>query len=224
MKNRKSWIALFLVLGIVLLAPQIQKMRKASRLAASITNMRSINAAIKSHAADSSRLPTLFVGEYDNRQHSWRSTVQPYLTYTSNQKVSIDGLKPWDHPANAEARKACIPAFQSPGSGNSERKTRYLAFGGRSSVLRPGARGRKITEVTPFTESPPVLIEVPEEEAVHWMEPVEFDSAMLQRLKAKYPDKAFTVLFFDDSTKQMRLDEIEVLNGGPQPPAQPFVP
>lgn len=221
--KKKNWIVLFVVLGTVLtLAVTVRETLDASRRAANVKNMRSINAALKSHASDMSRLPALYVGTPNKRHQSWRSSIQPYLD--ANQELSIDPLKPWDDPKNASARETSVATFRSPGSSKAELKTRYLAFDAPSSALKPGSRGRKLAEVSARGTRPvPVIIEVPKGEAVHWMEPVEFDLPMLQRLKTKYPNDVFTVLFFDDSTKSLTLDEIKDLFfwGTPQLAAQP---
>lgn len=217
--NKKNRITLFLVLSALTVAlflqPQLRQMHQASRRAASIKKMRSINSAIKSHASDLSRIPTLYLGAHDARHHSWRSTIQPYLNEgpkTSIDPLSIDPFKPWDDPANAEARETSVANFRFPGSNKTELKTRYLSFDVSSGVLKPGARGRKVNEVNAGgSRTTPVIIEVPQEEAVHWMSPVEFDTAMLVRLKTKYPTETFTVVFFDDSVQELTLVEIENL-------------
>ena len=109
--------------------------------------------------------------------HSWRTLILPYLEHQALYNT-IDLSKPWNHPANSQAFKAQLPIYRCPASELPPSYTSYLASVGENSCFLP-TNPRPFSEITDGTSNTLLVVEFPNEYAVHWMSPLDADEDMI---------------------------------------------
>lgn len=151
--------------------------REASRRNACINNLREISVALMNYAeVHGSYPPAYTVDDAGNRLHSWRTLILPFLDRKDVYEL-VDLSKPWDDPANAQARAAALNVYSCPSSRSDPDRTGYLGLVGPGCFFE-GVRGRAKSEV-PVGDAPIIaLIEVDPTREVHWMSPHDADLTM----------------------------------------------
>src|SRR6478735_1777869 len=91
---------LFLVLGIVFVAPQFIDSRTHARRASCANNLHSIAIAIQQYNDNYGCYPPPFIADADGKpMHSWRVLLLPYLEQKAlHRQYRFD--EPWDGPNN----------------------------------------------------------------------------------------------------------------------------
>ncbi len=139
-----------------------------------MNNMRQISLALLNYESENGSLPPAYtVDEDGNRLHSWRTLILPYLEEKSLYE-SIDLDKAWDHPDNAAAFETEIHAYCCPSAGREEFLTTYLAANGPEFCFN-GSTPRALNEIADGASRTITVIDVPAENAVHWMSPNDAD-------------------------------------------------
>jgi len=144
--------------------------------------------------------------------HSWRTLLLPYCEGAEVFK-KLDLSKPWDDPVNAElfeqfTKQTGPAAFRCPSNDIPRGMTAYLAIVTPNSCLRPG-EGRRLEDIKDDTSNTVVVIEVPADKAVRWMEPVDADEALMLSIGADRDSRSphpsgFMVGFCDGSVRLLR--------------------
>lgn len=112
--------------------------------------------------------------------HSWRTPILPYLEQ-GPLYATIDPSKPWDDPANAQARSVSLLVFHRPSSTEPPGTTTYLASAGPDACLAAHA-GRPLPEITDGTGSTLAVLDAAPADAVPWTKPADADAALLARI------------------------------------------
>jgi prepilin-type processing-associated H-X9-DG protein len=173
-------VALLVVVGIigifvfVMLLPSVRTPREPSRRNVCMNNLNQIALALKQYEKVHGALPPAYTTDANGKPlHSWRTLILPFIEY---QKLyeSIDLTKPWDDPANAEARKASLFVYQCPSADIDDHLTTYLAVVTSSSCLR-ATKPRNLSDITDRAAQTLIVIEVDADHAVPWMSPNDAD-------------------------------------------------
>lgn len=184
-----AWVAKILGIGVVLmllvalLLPAKRSAREAARRNSCLNNIKQIQLALLNYVDTHGELPPPYtVDEEGNRLHSWRTLILPFMEGTSVYK-KIDLTKPWDDPANAEARESIVGAYLCPSAPyDDEHLTTYVAVVG-PEFLFSGSTPRAIDEVTDGTSQTITVVEIGHEHAVHWMSPEDVDEDFVLNTK-----------------------------------------
>src|SRR5262245_49759347 len=95
----------FLALLVALLLPLSRSARPAARRAQCTNNLKQIALALHDYEQEHGALPPAYTVDAAGRPlHSWRTLILPYLEQEKLYQ-SIDLSKPWNDPANAQARE-----------------------------------------------------------------------------------------------------------------------
>ncbi len=113
--------------------------------------------------------PAYLVDAEGQRLHSWRTLLLPYLDQKPLYK-QIDLTRQWNDPVNVKAHEAVSMTFDCPAAEIPRDYTTYLAVLGDHSCLQP-TTPRKLSEITDGANTTLMIVEVPPDRAVHWMEP-----------------------------------------------------
>lgn len=169
-----------LILGVVvaLFLPAPRRAREAARRTQCKNNLKQIGLALHNYHDVWGTFPPACTFDADGKPlHSWRTLLLPYLDQAALYN-KIDFSKAWDDPANAEVFKTLVHTYSCPSSPSPQGQTAYLAVVGEKSVLGQ-ARSKTIKEITDGTANTLLVIEVPYEYSVQWMEPRDADEALV---------------------------------------------
>ncbi|WP_425400611.1 DUF1559 domain-containing protein [Aeoliella sp.] len=165
------------IIGVViaLLLPAKRSAREAARRNSCLNNMKMILLGLQGyHDANGELPPAYTVDDNGNRLHSWRTLILPYMEGTTVYK-SIDLTKPWDDPANAEARESVVETYVCPSASyEDEHLTTYVAVVG-PEFLFSGPTSRTFVDVSDGLSNTIAVVEIGLEHAVHWMSPEDVD-------------------------------------------------
>ena len=176
-------VILILAFVIALMLPEVSRAREAARRSQCKNNLKAISLALHNYHDKYFAFPPAYtVDEEGNRLHSWRTLILPYL---EQQKLyeTIDLSKPWNDPVNAVAYRTVIPAFKCPYDRSATPNTTYLTIVAPDSLLRP-VQSCKLADITDGASNTLMVVEVIQEKAVHWMEPLDLDDGMLRNKDA----------------------------------------
>jgi hypothetical protein len=135
-----------------------------------INKLRQVAMALENYESANGTLPPAYTVDAEgNRLHSWRTLILPFIE-ESPLFETIDLSRPWDDPANAEARKAVVHLYSCPSAVHAEGLTTYQAIVGPDCVFS-GSVPRALSEIAGGPENAMVVIEVDSDRAVHWMSP-----------------------------------------------------
>lgn len=167
--------------------------RERARQATCKHNLELIAKAIRSYENEHGTLPPAHTTDENGRRlHSWRTLILPYLEQEALYN-SIELTKPWNDPANEEARNTRIECFQCPSSPNSPEEkgfTTYLAITGKHCIFADH-KVHKLKEVPDESSSTICVIDASYDFATHWMSPKDIDERntfeMFQTADTKHP-------------------------------------
>lgn len=178
-------VQVFTVLGIglVLLAfmlPATRRAREPARRLQCMNYLKQIGLALHSYHEVYNVLPPAYTVDANGKPlHSWRTLLLPFIDQAALYET-IDLSKPWNDPANAKAYATRIQVYECPSSRFTEPpfKTTYLAVVTPNSSIRPG-QSLQLREITDGLSNTLFVIEVPAEQAVHWMSPLDADANLV---------------------------------------------
>lgn len=179
----------FIAIGIcgallVFFLPVQERGLSAPRKTQCRNNLKQIALALKQYETDFGALPPACTIDAEGRPlHSWRTLILPYVDQTSLYN-KIDLSKPWDDPTNAWAHEAPVPVFSCPSARCAKKHTVYLANGASGGCFRT-EKPRKLADITDGLAKTLLVLEVPEDHAVHWMAPADADDALVLSITAE---------------------------------------
>jgi hypothetical protein len=166
---------------ITMILPAVHRNAEGRRRSQCRHNLHLVAFALHNYETEYGALPPAFtVDANGQRLHSWRTLILPYL----NQRQLYDRIdlsKPWDDPANAEARGVKVPEYHCPSDSCPPQRTTYLAniaLGGCFRLTEP----RLLSEITDGAFNTVMVIEVPSEKAVPWMSPQDADETLIMSM------------------------------------------
>lgn len=153
-----------------LLLPAIEAFSEAVHRIECSDRMKIITLAMLIYEKQHGRLPPAWtVDKEDQRLHSWRVTLLPYLGDNAKklyEKIRLD--EPWDSEHNQKYHETAIPFYQCPSAELKPGKTVYTVVVGKKTAFR-GSEGMKLDEFGPNIAN---LILVAERKTpVCWMDP-----------------------------------------------------
>lgn len=165
-------IAIAIIATLVMLTAPMNRggSGERARQASCLNNMKQISLALLSYEDEHGTLPPAFtVDEEGNRLHSWRTLLLPYLEL---QKLyeTIDLTKPWDDPANKQARETFLEVYECPSAHSDDGSTTYLAVVGADCVFSEKG-SRKTTDVVDGAAETITFLDVAWSRDEHWMSP-----------------------------------------------------
>lgn len=169
-------VELLVVIAIIatllaLLAPmQRGGGRETARRITCLNNLKQISLALLNYEEEHGTLPPAFtVDENGNRLHSWRTLLLPYLEL---QKLydTIDLTKPWDDPANEQARETFVEVYECPSAHSDDGSTTYLAVVGPDCVFSADG-ARSSSDVVDGAAETITFLDVAWSRDIHWMSP-----------------------------------------------------
>jgi hypothetical protein len=160
-----------IVIVIALLLPMTRGgAREAALRNSCLNNLKQIALGILNYEKANGAFPPAYTIDSDGRRlHSWRTLILPYMEHKTLFNT-IDLSKPWDDPANAQAREANMETYQCPSTSLAKGLTTYLAVVGPRSVFA-GPIPRKPAEVTDDRTTVLAVVDATADRAVHWMSP-----------------------------------------------------
>lgn len=152
--------------------------REAARRTQCKNNLKQIAMALHNYADIYHSLPPAYTVDAVGRPlHSWRTLILPYLD-EQELYARIDLSKPWNDSANAIAYKTVPSVFRCPSVALTPGFTGYLGVVGTNACLDP-VKPRAFSEMTDGTTEILMVIEVAQEQAVHWMAPQDANEEMV---------------------------------------------
>lgn len=166
-------VVIFLIAAVFVL-PMRRSAREPARRSLCLNRMRLIASALLQYELVHGTLPPAYTVDAEgHRLHSWRALILPFVEEETLYE-SIDLTKPWDDPVNAKARETLLEIYECPSALPKPGTTTYLAVAGEHCVFR-GAEPRELDEVTDGPAQTIAVVDVPEDDAVHWMSPEDID-------------------------------------------------
>lgn len=206
-----SVVACIVLILIGLMLPAVRTARPAARRMQCSNNLKQIALAMHLYESHYGALPPAFTIDADGHPlHSWRTLLLPYLEHQFLYD-RIDLSKPWDHPDNDAAARFEISVYRCPETLGDGTLTTYLALVGDRASLHP-TNPRPLREITDKHSMTAMVIEVPADQAVHWMQPRDADEAMfIDTDKASEPAHTGggNVVFVDGSVRFVNNDADE---------------
>jgi hypothetical protein len=181
-----SLLNLLIAVGIVgllimLFLPAVRTAREPARRNACQNHLKQIAIALSIYEETYGAFPPAHTVDANGKPlHSWRTLILPFLEQRQLYE-SIDLTKPWDDPANDQARKTVVGEYCCPSATEWDNRTTYQAVVAPNSFFRPG-EPRTISDVTDQTRETLMVIEVDAEHAVPWMAPVDTNEPVFLRI------------------------------------------
>ena len=204
-------VLIALALGAVLVAlllPATRSSRGAARRNGCQNNLKQIALALHMYNTAHGALPPAYtVDAYGKPLHSWRTLILPYLEEGQLYKA-IDLTKPWDDPANDQARHTQVLAYCCPSTDCAPNQTTYLALVGPEACFQ-ASRGRRFSEFVDGASRTLMVIEAPKDHCVEWMAPTDADEQLLLEIE---PDSrlvhtgGFDAVFVDGHVQFLSAD------------------
>lgn len=166
------------------------------------SNLQQISLAMQNYHDEYGSFPPAYtVDAKGNRLHSWRTLLLPMM---EQQKLyeKIDLSKPWNDPVNSEAREWDLGnefSFKCPATKIPETHTLYQAVISPAGLFYE-SEPRSFADVTDNHGKTMAVIEVPEDQAVHWMSPYDSNEEKLLSLNSDNPgihEGSFHLLMVD---------------------------
>ena len=172
-------VELLVVVGLIglliaCLLPNVRGSREAGRRMGCSNNLKQIGLALLDYHDEYGSFPPAYtVDANGKRLHSWRTLILPFNEQQTLYD-KIDLSKPWDDPANQAAREEDVQSYRCPSSGAAKGLTTYVAIVAPDGCFS-GVTPRALTEIADGAGKTLLVIEVPTEQAVHWMSPSDTD-------------------------------------------------
>jgi type II secretory pathway pseudopilin PulG len=204
-------LAILLVL-ITLFVPSLEPSRAETRRVQCRHYLKQIGQALHHYHDKYNSFPPAFTVDTDGRRlHSWRTLILPYLDSKAVYK-QINLNKPWDDPANAEARKSSPSEYTCPAAETKPGQTTYLAVAIPGGIFERG-KATSLKDIKDFKSNTLLVIEVNANRSVHWMDPTDLDAAGFVALSSDelpHRFRGFHALLADGSVRVISLDELAV--------------
>lgn len=224
-----------LFLGAVLVFPGPRSARPAMWRTQCFNNLKTISIALHRYHDEHGRFPPAYtVDETGKPLHSWRTLILPYLDDGNLDPAAMSSLydqldlsKPWDDPHNANILRLINPAcYRCPANEITSGRTTYLALVFEDSVLRP-EQSLATKEIENSASQTVMIIEVPDDQSVPWMKPVDADLTQFLSFspKSRLPHQdGFNVAFADGACRYvsatMSAATRKTMAQATQPPAE----
>ena len=184
-----------------------------------------IGQKIRAYTLEHKRFPPAFTVDRGGRPLlSWRVLILPYCDEKLHKQFRLD--EPWDSEHNRKLIGKMPPIFALPDSKLAEQgKTNYLAVRGDKTVF-PGKTGVALDDVPDGLANTIMTVEVPDQEAVVWTKPDDFQYDEKNPAKGLFSPRSpgfwagfadGAVRFIPSSTKPTLLVAMFTRNG-----AEPF--
>ncbi|MDX1968245.1 MAG: DUF1559 domain-containing protein [Planctomycetaceae bacterium] len=174
-------LVVLVILGVIaaMLVPATRRSREAARRSQCKNYLKQIGLALHNYHDTYGVFPPAYTVDANGGSlHSWRTLLLPYVDQEPLYR-KIDLSKAWDDPANSEAQAAIMTCYACPSTTGERSQTTYLAVVTADSCLRP-SQSRKLAEITDGSTNTILVIEVRQDQAVHWMSPRDADEQILQ--------------------------------------------
>jgi hypothetical protein len=176
-------VGIVFVLGALLILPTRRCAREAARRMQCANHLKQIGLALQNYHDTYGALPPAYTVDASGKPlHSWRTLILPF-NEGKPLYDKIDLSKPWNDPANRAAFDSMPPSYRCPSNHVANGKTAYLAIVVPGGCFKP-TESRTIASITDGTANTLAVIEAPDEQAVHWMEPRDADEAVISSLFA----------------------------------------
>lgn len=174
-------LAAIVGLAVALLLPTVRSSSEAARRNSCMNNLKQIALALSNYESAHGAYPPAYTIDADGRPlHSWRTLILPYMEQQALYD-RIDLTKPWDDPANDQARNTVVPGYQCPSHFDDDPEhagfTTYLAVVTPDSAIRT-ADSLSHAEL-PSPADTLLVIDALPSQATHWMSPVDADEQLL---------------------------------------------
>ncbi len=165
----------------------MQRARYAAHRTQCKNNLKQIAMALESYADYYGSLPPSYTVDANGKPlHSWRTLILPYL----DQRALYDKIdlgKAWDDPANFEAFTTIPYSYLCPSATQPPNYTGYLGIVGENACFHP-TEPRALADITDSKAETLMVFEVTQEQAVHWMAPLDTSEMMVLRFKSDGKD------------------------------------
>ena len=210
-----SLLELLVVVAILftlasLILPARRSARPLARSTQCLNHMHHIGLALQLYASShNGYLPPAYTTDENGRRlHSWRTLLLPYLDYPEVYR-KVDLSKPWNDPANAEARRIAISVYNCPSAELAEGYTTFLGLVGDDHAFLP-TQPRRLDDIRNGhgTAETVVVLDVAKDHAVHWMSPSDVDGAYFVKLDEHarlQHDSSTHVLFADGAARNIEV-------------------
>lgn len=182
-----TWVVVMtgLAVFVVMLMRPALSVRGPSPQAECRLNLKQIAIGLLNYEADWGVLPPAMTTDLaGNPLHSWRTLILPYMNQSALYR-SIDLSKPWDDPANEDARSSVLSVYRCPNATDSVlTKTTYLAVVTKESCIGR-TEGRQLPLVANDQRRSIMVVEVSPAQAVEWMSPADADETALVGLPSE---------------------------------------
>jgi hypothetical protein len=173
--------AAVILLVFAMLLPTVRSSREAARRNNCLGHLAQIALALSNYEAVHGAYPPAYTVDAEGRPlHSWRTLILPHMEQQALYD-QIDLTKPWDDPANDQARKTSLSIYQCPSNTDDDPKhanfTTYLAVVTPDSAIRT-ADSLSHAEL-PAPSETLLVIDAAPSQATHWMSPVDADEKLL---------------------------------------------
>ncbi len=159
------------VLVIYMVVVQIQQFREGAHRSHCKNNLEAIGRALHMYHEAFKVLPPAYTVDANGEPlHSWRTLILPYLDELALYQT-IDLSKPWNDPANANAYATPVRAYACSSHGPYT-NTNYSAIVNPGTCIRVGV-SRTLSQITDGRRNTILVMEVPDNHAVHWMSPLD---------------------------------------------------
>ncbi len=165
------------VIGVLvaLLLPAVQAAREAARRVSSSNNMKQISLAMHNYGQANRVLPPAYKANKDGKPLlSWRVLILPYVEEAGlYDQFHLD--EPWDSPNNKPLIAKMPKIYQNPNNGKlADGKTNYLTVRGKKTIFS-GGEGTSFGKIRDGLSNTIMTVEVPNESAVVWTKPDDFE-------------------------------------------------
>jgi len=143
--------------------------------AAASNNLKQIGRAMHNYHDATKAFPPAYKGDKNGKPLlSWRVLILPYLGRDDlYRQFHLD--EPWDSEHNIQLVAQMPAVYRSPNSAmRVQGKTGCLTVRGEKTVF-PGGKGIRITDVVDGTANTIMIVQVPDERAVTWTKPDDFE-------------------------------------------------
>ncbi len=178
-----KFLALVAIVGlaVALLLPAVRSAREPARRNSCMNNLKQIGLALSNYESMHGAYPPAYTVDAEGRPlHSWRTLILPYMEQKALYE-QIDLTKPWDDPANEQARNTSLSVYQCPSNPDDDPEhanfTTYLAVVTPDSAVRT-ADSLSHAELPSPSETLLVIDALPSQ-ATPWMSPVDADEQLL---------------------------------------------